>query len=517
MRAIVIIPLVRIVGMLAIGTSTAGSAAAQDTRQPTFFVHGFNSNGESWKQAADRLQQQYAIRTYRPSFQWYQPLDFQTYALRDHMAGQPDTTISIGHSNGGLLARRVNQLRPLKAIATVGTLHRGAPLAQHVLNDNVIYWGRWLGYSVADPVFYYAYNTDDWWWWFAWPYANFHWNVGFGMDAILRYNLGLAFDFTVLRDMTPGSDFLEGPLGVNADWNVAREIASVRRVGITSDAGTALGGLWLAAAPGSWGALTSIQYTAFFIYAAAGDYYLNYGDYNDPYYYEKRAGAWLWYQGAYALWTMDPYWCIFTGAWDNNYGCVPSDAVVPVWSQYYPNALNFGVVGPAHMEEKQSPAVQNHLGTALGFVFDTRTCSNNVASIAVSPTSLTLQPGWWGYVSAVGYNECNASVGSVGASWSSSDPGVASVDASGNVYANAAGGATITATVSGFTARAYVNVQTPDDGGCTDSRLPCEPIAYAKGATGATGGAASPKPERPPQDGVGRTSRAPATRLPKTR
>lgn len=459
MRASLNILSARIACTLAICVLAAGTAAAQDTRQPTVFVHGLNSSGESWKQAADRLQHQYVIRQHRPSLRWYEPLDMQADALRDHMAGQPDTAIVVGHSNGGLLSRRVSQLRPLKGIATVGTLHRGAPLAQHVLNGNVISWGRWLGSSVADPVFYYAYNTDDWWWWFAWPYAAFHWSVGFGMDAILRYNIGLAFDFTALRDMAPGSDFLEGPGGLNADWNLARETSSVRRVGITSDVGTALGGVWLAAAPDAWGALTSIQYGAFFIYAAAGDYYLNYGDYNDSYYYAKRDGAWLWYQGAYALWTMDPYWCIFTGAWDNNTGCLPSDAVVPVWSQQYPNAFNFGVVGPAHVEQKQSAAVQGLLGTVFSDVFGTRPCSSNIMSIAVWPTSLTMQPGAFGYVSAVGYNECGASLGSVDASWSSSEPGIASVDAHGIVYAYTAGTATITATVSGLTAHASVDVQ----------------------------------------------------------
>ena len=49
--------------------------------------------------------------------------------------GFPDTTIDVGHSNGGVVSRDANRAgRNFKGIITVGTPHQGAGIAANVLN-----------------------------------------------------------------------------------------------------------------------------------------------------------------------------------------------------------------------------------------------------------------------------------------------------------------------------------------------------------------------------------------------
>lgn len=83
-----------------------------------------------------------------------------------------------------------------------------------------------------------------------------------------------------------------------------------------------------------------------------------------------------------------------------------------------------------------------------------------VTTVAVSPTSATLQPGGTRAFSATAYDQHGYPM-SASFAWSSSNPSVATVSSSGTATAVAPGSATITATAGGKSAGAAVTVQSP--------------------------------------------------------
>ena len=84
-----------------------------------------------------------------------------------------------------------------------------------------------------------------------------------------------------------------------------------------------------------------------------------------------------------------------------------------------------------------------------------------VATVTVSPATLSLTVGSTGLLTATTLDANGRSLAGRTISWSSSDPALASVAADGKVTGIAAGGATITATSEGKTATAATTVVPP--------------------------------------------------------
>ena len=121
--------------ILLIGSSVR--AAAQDV--PTVFIHGLASSNATWQGAADRLKARVAIAPQRPNLNWRDKFESQASSLQSALGGLPGSTIAVGHSNGGLVARQWSRLHPVGGIVTLGTPNQGAPLAYNAL--------RWLNYN----------------------------------------------------------------------------------------------------------------------------------------------------------------------------------------------------------------------------------------------------------------------------------------------------------------------------------------------------------------------------------
>ena len=56
----------------------------------------------------------------------------QAEQLEAHAATVGNDVVVIGHSNGGIVARQWSQVRPVSALVTVGTPHRGAPIVPNL-------------------------------------------------------------------------------------------------------------------------------------------------------------------------------------------------------------------------------------------------------------------------------------------------------------------------------------------------------------------------------------------------
>lgn len=107
--------------------------------------HGFISSPSTWGRMDDWLSTDMAgISTIRPKLDWTQTYENQAvqlgYTLRD--SAVPGQAILIGHSNGGMVERYLAE-NPyiasgvnLAGVVTVGTPHRGAPLARYARDMN---------------------------------------------------------------------------------------------------------------------------------------------------------------------------------------------------------------------------------------------------------------------------------------------------------------------------------------------------------------------------------------------
>jgi len=207
-----------------IGWSARG--AAQDV--PTVFIHGLASSNATWQGAADRLKARVAIAPQRPNLNWRDKFENQASSLQGALGGLPGSTIAVGHSNGGLVARQWSRLHPVSGIVTLGTPNQGAPLAYNAL--------RWLNFnfaasSVITEVFNaYARNCCTWNGTLAqlqnWIYYVRYW---LSLEATgLAATIGIDTTAPVLAQMASGS-----PAGLNSSANLSREASAVpARVGI---------------------------------------------------------------------------------------------------------------------------------------------------------------------------------------------------------------------------------------------------------------------------------------------
>ena len=322
----------------------AAHASAQDT--PTVFLHGLASSGGTWQNAATRLSARAAITPQRPDLNWRDTLESQADRLQTALGGLPGSTIAVGHSNGGLVARQWSRLRPVGGIVTLGTPHQGAPLAYNAL--------RWLDYnyavgSVITEVFNaFGRNCCAW--------SGVFFQVRTWIDGIrywlslesagLASTLGIQIGAPVLSQMSTGS-----PAGLNSSANLGREASAVpARVGIAVVAHNFYyAGPFRAIWPedgdtiAAWMSTTvnTLNYFASYISLTA-----------DP----SDTGAmdlvsWLYAASAWIS-SIDPTWCHYISSGSAS-SCSANDTVVPDWSQAYPNAplIYIPREGPAHIRE----------------------------------------------------------------------------------------------------------------------------------------------------------------------
>ena len=460
------------------GTMVPTTAHPQD--QNAAFIHGFNSNGASWQIAADRLRKSFKIVAQRPDLQWRQPYANQAADLDTRLLNP--TPLAMGHSNGGLILREWNRTYGRNdRIASVGSLHQGAPLAESALNGNIYVYGGTLAYNISDAARYYTY----------WESQGIDWVIGYAVYQSLYniFNFGANFGnimanfgfaagagtgaaIPVLYDMSPQRSAIISAL--NAQANLDREAQAMwARVGIQSTMSTPINQQFFTITPGNARLWARLRDIAWYGSIAAYEYYQYYIDYNDPYYYQLHGGAWRWAAAALAIEDMDAVWCFMNGTLRQytRYGiygytiaCDGSDGVVPTASQYYPNGTRQYSVypGPTHMQEKQDDRVIAQMTATFrdDFRVPVRLAGQPML-LVLTPPSMSVVVGQVATLTANSYDMNNTLLSGQPTTWRSTNPGVASVTGesnSGSVTGVAPGTALIIADNQGYADTTAVTV-----------------------------------------------------------
>ena len=224
---------ISLVGLFLVATA-APVAHAQD--RPVAFIHGLGSTGETWQSAADALQQQLALSGDRPNPRGSTRSLIKPPRSRTRLAASRSSTIAVGHSNGGLVARQWSKMRYLDGLVTLGTPNHGAPLV-----DNIFHFTR-FSFQVYDRILDVfdafsecsgVWECADQWSWVLHANDLDDWLLALG-NLILNHpweissTLGLMNGWPVLPQMAVQSPFIQ-----DLNTNVGSEQAGTR-VGIVS-------------------------------------------------------------------------------------------------------------------------------------------------------------------------------------------------------------------------------------------------------------------------------------------
>ena len=192
------------VGVLALG------AIARAQEQPVLFIHGVGSGPDTWQEAADRLQSRLRIAPERAQVSWWTSLESQSSELQARFGGWPNSSIAVGHSLGGLVARQWSRSHELDGLITLGTPNRGAPIANH--------GNEWVGFNSAlfgavGNVFYWLGNVsyDQWWWVYSAVEGALNWG-GFIADFSIYHllvEMGLQYGVPFVQEVYVGSPYLD--------------------------------------------------------------------------------------------------------------------------------------------------------------------------------------------------------------------------------------------------------------------------------------------------------------------
>jgi pimeloyl-ACP methyl ester carboxylesterase len=361
--------------------------SAQD--RPVVFVHGLGSSPDTWAGAAQRLSGRLAIDARSASVSWRQSYESQAGDLQAGYGWLPSSTVAIGHSNGGIVAREWSKSHPLSGLVTVGTPNQGAPLAANLPMLFDFNW--WIGYSISDVYASFG-DCCDWQWVLGQlgPWLGLtQWLSTASLSDVVT-TLGVSVGVPVIPQMSPFSPYLND---LNGGGNLGREAASVSaRVGIVSIASNFYD-------LGVFGAVAgdNAEYFDYLSDAAVGvfDYW--------AWYITATASPhdWAAQSKANRLWSLsawiaswDSLWCQAV-SWPGGGWCAPNDTVVPAWSQTLPGPgaqqLDWGWSGPVHTKETERS--DDLLYTALTAFLHVPPRSSGGVPGGSSPRDIPSSPG----------------------------------------------------------------------------------------------------------------------------
>lgn len=331
----------------ALAVVLAGSGASYAQDRPVVFIHGVGSGPETWQEAAGRLQTRLQISPFRAEVSWWESLETQGSQMDARFGGLPGSTVAVGHSLGGLVARQWSRSHQLDGVITLGSPNRGAPIANHI--------NEWAGFnyslfSAIGNVFYWfsSLSYDQWWWVYPAVEGALNWGGYIANFSLyhLATELGMQYGVPFVQEVYVGSPYLDHLNGTA--WGEAPT-----RIGIANTASEYWrGGPFRLKDPDYAGELSIITSTA----AAALDYwgFRVYADAEADDWQAQSLAFKLW-DAAFWLWNFDEFWCRATSddhpIWSGH--CLPNDGFVPTWSQFLPAATaNFEVYGgPVHTQE----------------------------------------------------------------------------------------------------------------------------------------------------------------------
>jgi len=326
------------------------TAAAQE--QPVVFLHGVRSGPETWEAAANRLRQRAMIEPHRPETNWRNSMESQADQIDGQVGHLPGSTIAVGHSAGGIVAREWSRRHGLDGLVTVGSPNLGAPIANHI--------HEWLGYNsdlfwVMGTVFsrFADLEYDQWWWVMTAVEASLNWGNLLSQLGIFHMVVTLSLDwgYPFVHQLYVGSPYLDHVL--NSGGNLAREAAEIpTRVAIVNT----MSEFWRA---GFWRLIDADPQLSIITDAAAAA--LSYWGFEtywnaDPLDFKAQNFAFALWDAAWWLWQFDEFWCRATSdeipLWYAH--CWENDGFVATRTQFLPGAMIFRTLdGPVHTGETE--------------------------------------------------------------------------------------------------------------------------------------------------------------------
>jgi pimeloyl-ACP methyl ester carboxylesterase len=449
-------------------------------RQPLVMTHGIRSNPTTWDQAAITLPGAFPVSIVRDTTTWTKSYFFQANELLDSVfTGLPDSTLAVGHSNGGLVLRQSILLNaPLRGLVTVGSPNKGAPAADAIRKNYmgdiispILVHGQAISYALSPPDWT---DPDEQW------YYDYVAATGSNMiDLVNSILAAMEFDpsFEIWNSMYPSSAFMQS-VGSPASLAIQHQRVPIR-ASIRTYIDDEKQAFWrLVIAPENVAYFEGIRDFASTIALLAGFYYTDKYCYLQPYQQGKCNASSLFFDLSTDLLLIEGRYCYkitvenAVGAYP--FPCFASDAVVPLGNQTWgPVDINappdsalrlYDIQGPSHTEQPKSQAVRNSIEAFLQNQANVARCGlGPVYEVQIAAQSTDILPGSTTQLSVTAYDRCLAgllfppAIGSV----SSSNPSVATVSAGTgavNVSGISNGVATITVVMNGIAATRSVAV-----------------------------------------------------------
>lgn len=381
------------------------SKVVEAQRQPVVMAHGIRSDASTWDVTAPLLHNRYPVSVRRMTTEW--KLDYQAQAttLNALFTTLPESTLAIGHSNGGIVLRQAAvNAAPLRGLLTIGSPNQGAPAANNVRQGRMPSVFSPIG-QIGNAIYYAFFNPDpeDSYEqdliWTAVTQASANFNFWEAVFIFMDFNPS----YSIWDSMYPGSSYM---LGLNSPASVGTQEAEVPiRGAIVTEIGDPQAAAWRLVYSESdaqqWMAVRDgISVSLFW-----GAVYLQ-----DKYCYQgwdpNCNNSSLLFDLSVALFAVDFRYCRRIqeiNVPDNApaASCGRSDAVVPYSNQGWSDALAFPLIGVSHVQQTQSPAVraaidlwiENQAGLSrcgLGPVYDLSLVGLPAALVPSVPQNLTV-------------------------------------------------------------------------------------------------------------------------------
>ena len=472
--------LVALALLSAIGAPLCSSLSAQrpatlDT--PVAFQHGFLSTGATWNSAMATMRTNLRIKPAAMTTTWYDQIRNQAAELPAQLdaAFTNDSTWKVqfvAHSQGGVVARALARISTRSdALITIGAPHLGADIAANFYYGGVQNWVRWVAGSIVTPIQYYsAYDPT-----FRDPYFNGNardltfFQLLYSAIALVqsRFCTEIGFCETLagqlapaILDEIPGSAFHQY---LNQTQATEQQRLSQRiSIRVTDSPYNVM---WKLMFGGSNGANAG-AFIRGYVWAQSVAEWLRYN--NSPDYF-LAAGADMWLLTAQAVGDMDADWAALCGGLQGYYRpspLIPEPLLITNFDGFISGASQgmngatrtIDLSGMYHGEEttKASSTIEQAMTGNLGIASRP---SGSVATVTVTPATLSMGIGSTTQLSAMTYAVNNSLLTGRALSWISRTPSLASVSPQGVVTALAPGTAVIEVISEGYGALATIAVQ----------------------------------------------------------
>ena len=455
--------------MVALLFATFPALSQNPTSDNAVFLHGLLADQTSWQNTANRLATEFRFTPYRFTIPYLPAETQQAQALTSDVATLPSNMAAVAKSNGALVIRTYLQ-NPGKVnrFVTVAGPNLGAPLTDNVLSGRVFFFPAAAATHLSNAVGYYAQNDP------SIPLI-----LEYGYDAMastfnvltnilqILSNYGFVLRSVastyapVALDLSPSSAAVQN---LNSSAGLAK-VASVttQRVELAADFGVPRDILFYTLLNRYASFLSQARWTTFAVSIALYSHYTFDLDPYDPSTFPLRNNAYLWGYVAGDMLDIDPYWLdmigVLRGISGNQVLYDSSDGIVPVKSAVLlGKTRSFRIGNTSHQILNDDPNVYQALRSTFSLTFGIATRSTQVNSVTVAPSPVSVVVASTAQLTARATDVFGNVVTGRPTTWSSANPGVATVGTTGIVTGIQAGMTSVSALIDGYSAAATINV-----------------------------------------------------------